>query len=92
MPCRLAISSTTFTIASALPKRNARPPVSATVIRSCSKHSIAKAMTLAVEIASSVKRPHSSFAFAAACKSSMPQFDPKPPTASYSGPPYLSLT
>ncbi len=42
MPSRRAISSTSFSIAPALPKRRSSPPVSCGPISPCSKHSMAK--------------------------------------------------
>ena len=62
------------------------PSVSAGPISPCSKHSIAKAMVPAAEMQSIPSSLHSSFAFATAWRSPIPQLEPKPATASYSGP------
>ena len=91
-PLRSAMRTTSSSTASAFPKRSSRPSVSPGPMRPCSKHSMAKAIVPAAEMTSRPSSLHSSLARATACRSPIAQSDPKPATASYSGPSYMSVT
>jgi hypothetical protein len=72
--------------ASASPKRSAKP-ISTSLSTPCSKHSIAQAIVAPQAMVSTPYWLHNWLASATASRLSMPQYEPKVESVSYSGPP-----
>ena len=87
MPSRAQVISSSFTMASALPKFSFIPPVSDSSMIPFSKHSMAKETIMPPPIVSRPSALQMALPLATASRFPTPQFDPKAPAVSYSGPP-----